>query len=681
MKKISVLVLFILFVFSLYAFNTEFIGNYDTDGSSKRVYVSENYAYIADGYTGVCIVDVSDPANMSGVGYYESYNYAADVYVVDTLAYIADRDTGLVIVNVSDPSNPLEVGYCVAGSGMHTLYIEGNYVYAGGDDSTFIIINISDPENPIEVGTYKLDDNPEDIYVSGNYAYVADNAYGLCIIDISDPANPTEIGHFSTAGYGYGIYVVGNYAYLAHNYKGLRIIDVSDPANPTEVGYYDTNSTAYSVYVVGNYAYVGDGGDGLRIIDVSDPTNPIEVAYYDPEGWVWDVFVKDNYVYMAVGSDGMDVVSYNGYIILENFNSGLYYPGKIDTIEWMSDTSIYEVIVSYTIDNGSTWSIIDTVNNSGKYVWEIPNVDSDSCRVKVQSSDYDYIYDMSDSVFSIKELSWFTPEEGDTLERGLYCSITWESYLSNTYISIFYSVDNGSSWNIMVDSTENDGEYDWYVDTDTLGVVFLRLILRDNATIYEDKVRFVNVVDYVEITSPNGGEELEPNSICRIEWESDDSVVDYANIYYSIDNGETWTLIKGGVLASLHYYDWTVPDIETDNALIKIEDYNNNAFYDVSDNVFKIGNTSIKDLKNIYNITIPTLSTNGIAVKYELTNSSLLRVKIYDSAGRLIKDEKLQFKRGKGVQNIPVNSKGIYFVKIYDDKNKLIKEGKISVVK
>ncbi len=586
----------------------------------------------------------------------------------------------------------------------------------------------------------------------------------------ADSWNTYLVGRYDMAS-AYGLYVVGDYAYVADGW-GLRVIDVSDPTNPQAVGYCFTRYWAIGVYVLGDYAYIADGDSGLCIIDVSDPTNPQAVGYYDTDG-SYGVYVVGDYAYVADGGDGLYIIGYNGYILLKNFNYGLYYAGDIDTIIWSADTLVHQIELSYTTDNGNIWIVIDTVSNTGSYVWTIPDTPSDGCKIKLQSLEYGYIYDTSDNVFTISEgsinlstfsygtyyagqtdtIKWrwtgdtknviiyysaddgntwevadtvpntgsyawtipnivsdeckiklqsleydsvygisfstfktiaFTlnnPANNSTLERGNNRTIEWESYMSDVFMSIFYSMDGGSSWNIIADSTANDGEYVWYVDTDTLGSCLLKLMLRDNTTLYDDTTISVNIVDRIEITTPNGGEELDPNTTYRIEWRCD-TTVEYVNIYYTTDRGATWNLIRGSVFASLGYYDWSVPDVNTGGALIKIANYEDSTIYDISDSLFIIGDNSfVGDLINIFRITIPTLSTNGISIKYELSNITPIKVKVYDTAGRLVKDEILQLGRGKNIYNIPINSKGIYFVKIYDSKGKLIGQSKVSVVK
>ena len=67
--------------------------------------VSGNYAYLADGYTSLHVIDVRDPANCVRVGGYETIGHARGVAVSGNYAYLTDDVAGLQVIDVSDPTN------------------------------------------------------------------------------------------------------------------------------------------------------------------------------------------------------------------------------------------------------------------------------------------------------------------------------------------------------------------------------------------------------------------------------------------------------------------------------------------------------------------------------------------------------------------------------------------------
>ena len=207
----------------------------DTSGDAEAITVSGNYAYVADGTSGLAIIDISDPTS-PGTPVYKATSYKAkSVAVSGNYAYVIDQFSGLAIIDISDPTNPGSPSYTATNANSGTALA---------------------------------------VAVSGNYAYVAASYAGLVIINISDPTSPGTPNYYDTNGMAFGVTVSGNYAYVADRATGLAIFDISNPASPGTPIYVDTNGEARGVAISGNYAYVADKDAGLAIIDISDPTSP-----------------------------------------------------------------------------------------------------------------------------------------------------------------------------------------------------------------------------------------------------------------------------------------------------------------------------------------------------------------------------------------------------------------------
>ena len=74
------------------------MGFYDTGDLARGVYVSGSYAYVADGWDGLRIIDVSNPTAPNEVGFYDTGHEAIGVYVSGSYAYVADGWDGLYII-------------------------------------------------------------------------------------------------------------------------------------------------------------------------------------------------------------------------------------------------------------------------------------------------------------------------------------------------------------------------------------------------------------------------------------------------------------------------------------------------------------------------------------------------------------------------------------------------------
>ncbi|MFA5238083.1 MAG: hypothetical protein WC476_00040 [Phycisphaerae bacterium] len=94
------------------------------------------------------------------------------------------------------------------------------------------------------------------------------------------------------------------------------------------------------------------------------------------------------------------------------------------------------------------------------------------------------------------------------------------------------------------------------------------------------------VRESLTILSPNGGEQWAVGSEQQITWESDVSV---GNVWieYSTDNGTGWLTIDPNA-PNAGSYQWTVPEADSNQCLVRVSEVGDTAVCDVSDNVFTI---------------------------------------------------------------------------------------------
>ncbi len=284
------------------------LGSYDTPENAYEVSVQGGFAYIADGASGLQIIDVSTSSNPTLVGTYNTPEDARGVTVVGNLAYVADGGSGLQILDISNPISPFFVGSYDTSGFAYAVAVLTNLAYIADGDSGLQIIDVSNPSSPFLVGAYDTPGNAFDVDVGGNLAFIADQGFGLQIIDASIPSSPSLTGNYDTPNFSWGVSVVGNLAYVADRISGLQIIDISSPSSPTLAGTYDTPGDARGVTVVGNLAYVADLLSGLQVIDISVPSNPALVGTYNTPGSANRVSVLGDLAYVADDEQGVHII-------------------------------------------------------------------------------------------------------------------------------------------------------------------------------------------------------------------------------------------------------------------------------------------------------------------------------------------------------------------------------------
>ena len=90
----------------------------------------------------------------------------------------------------------------------------------------------------------------------------------------------------------------------------------------------------------------------------------------------------------------------------------------------------------------------------------------------------------------------------------------------------------------------------------------------------------------ITVTSPNGGEKWEANSIQTVTWLSTN--VGKVKIEYSLSNGVDWNIITPSVDASLGKFSWTLPNSQSAEVFVRVSDVYNPFVNDISDIKFSI---------------------------------------------------------------------------------------------
>ncbi len=272
--------------------------------TSRDLHIVGNLAYIANGFSGLSIVDISNPNNPILLGSRDTPGDASGIDVEGNYAYIADYTSGLQIIDVSNPNNPTMAGSYEGSVSPRTLDVEGNFAYLAGSSGGLKIVDVSDPYNPTLAGIYGASANG--IQTVGNLTYVASPTSGLQIIDVSNSSATTLTGSYDLTT-AYNVRVLGNLAYIADINFGLYIIDVSDPTDPTLAGSYRLRSGAFGLDVSGHYAYITNDVDNLQVFDVSNPSAPTLIGTYFGKR-LSEVSVIGNFIYSVEFSFGLTIL-------------------------------------------------------------------------------------------------------------------------------------------------------------------------------------------------------------------------------------------------------------------------------------------------------------------------------------------------------------------------------------
>jgi hypothetical protein len=283
----------------------------DTPGFAQHVRVSGDHMLVADRYSGLCIMDISDPGAPAIEG--TLWFSGAAFYALDlggTNAYIVNGYEELIIVDWRVPSAPVISGRCPL-SNPQDIFVYGDYAYIADDYNGLSVVDISDPANPFQIGTFVTGGSAGRVAAQGKYAYVLDYNTGLFVLDVGNPVSIKKTWQ-NVKTQGGLLQVKDDRLFAGYEYGGVDIYDISNPAAPVLLGTYHNpgfTDRLKELEVIGNYVFLVDRFKGLQILDITDPAVPVQVGSLDiPFVDDLSLAVQGRYAYLAEGNSGILVI-------------------------------------------------------------------------------------------------------------------------------------------------------------------------------------------------------------------------------------------------------------------------------------------------------------------------------------------------------------------------------------
>jgi len=291
-------------------------------------------------------------------------------------------------------------------------------------------------------------------------------------------------------------------------------------------------------------------------------------------------------------TDSSDVVSPavnpSGEITVTNPNGGVTLNALTNyNVTWTANgtSGFYDIL--YSINGGTSYNTIATNVTGTSYSWNVNNNPGTNMFVRVRDNQNTCRKDASDFsntiIAAMPVLA--SPNGGEVWNVNSTHNITWatNTIISGGSVFIEYSLDNGVTYNTVIASTPNTGSYSWTLPYVPSAQAKIRISVVGEPLLYDiSDATFTILVPTPVVTAPNGGETWYAGEIRNITWLSSTFFSNTVNIQYSLDAGSTWVNIATNQTNS-GSYAWTLPSLNSANALIKVSNYTNTSVYDVSD--------------------------------------------------------------------------------------------------
>ncbi|MCG8606686.1 FG-GAP-like repeat-containing protein, partial [bacterium] len=259
-------------------------------------------------------------------------------------------------------------------------------------------------------------------------------------------------------------------------------------------------------------------------------------------------------------------------------------------ITWTTVGGVDSVRLEYSLDNGATWLlIVDWLPNDGVYVWSLPDVTSDNCKVRIVDIQDGQLDDQSDDVFAIRGSTVVlqSPNGNEKWFAGTTQSVLWTSEGRIDSVGLEYTVDAGMTWLSIIDQTESDGEFLWEVPAITSDSCKVRVVgSGPKSAVDESDGLFAIKPTALTLVSPNGEESWVAGTEIAITWQSA-GLVDSVKLEYSLDAGTSWQEIANPTANDGHH-EWEIPELTSDQCLVRVSKAGEDSTSDMSDAVFSI---------------------------------------------------------------------------------------------
>ena len=236
--------------------------------------------------------------------------------------------------------------------------------------------------------------------------------------------------------------------------------------------------------------------------------------------------------------------------------------------------------IMFSINDGATWERVESrILNTNEYLWKVPDLESDKCKIKISAVENEKIYDISEQVFTISKLSKLkisNPTNNQKYYAEENMIINWNVInVRGKKVNIYNSRDGGLSWNVIGRSIPNSGQFIWNIPPFDTTSYFSKVKVELSTNTRISDINQGNFILYgkpeLKMNSPEKKNLIvEDKSTYKIIWDSKNIRENRINLYYSDNNGKKWKPIAKDI-SNKGYYNWVIPNLKTMDCIFKVE--------------------------------------------------------------------------------------------------------------
>lgn len=175
----------------------------------------------------------------------------------------------------------------------------------------------------------------------------------------------------------------------------------------------------------------------------------------------------------AQDADGDVDTPVNVMLVLRAPNGGEHWAaGSTQLVMWTSE-GVALLHLEYSLDEGENWyDIAESVDaTSGQAEWTIPEVESETCLVRISDPEDAQPSDRSAETFAIvpagtPTITVTSPSGGELWREAEEQELTWTATGEVTAVDIALNVGDSEDWTDIATGEDNDGSFLWTLPPD-----------------------------------------------------------------------------------------------------------------------------------------------------------------------------------------------------------------------
>ncbi len=255
--------------------------------------------------------------------------------------------------------------------------------------------------------------------------------------------------------------------------------------------------------------------------------------------------------------------------------------GGVEIATWTGQNLSSVVTIEFSYNGGTNWWYFGEVPsgpNGGNASVGVPNTSTTNAILRITDVANPSVSDISDAPFTvyIPPISIWEPSANSAVFANSLSQVYWILNVSGiTLLNAELSIDNGQTFTPVAQNINASMSYTYINLSDTpSNECILKLYNAQNPSQYGlSDVFTISPLPVYNLTSPAGGEIVDTYTPFTISWTVENPFTPYNYLEYSTDNGETWEGLGNGFNVGFSgSYEWTTPNIESEECLIRITD-------------------------------------------------------------------------------------------------------------